>query len=144
MSDDTVGTSRNDADLYDNALVEAVRDAGSDTTGFTYGVLDVLRALSGVVADVTGVTRYVVEAGAPRGVRVTAKTGSAAGLRSRADNGAPLTGSKRRAVDLGLPRLIQGRAEAFVRFLSGSHSGVIGLPLFETRALLRAAGLPLG
>lgn len=39
---------------------------------------------------------------------------------------------------------IQGRAEAFVRFLSGSHSGVIGLPLFETRALLLSAGLPLG
>jgi septum formation protein len=38
---------------------------------------------------------------------------------------------------------IQGRAEAFVRFLHGSHSGVVGLPLFETRALLRAAGLPL-
>jgi septum formation protein len=39
---------------------------------------------------------------------------------------------------------IQGRAEAFVRFLSGSHSGVVGLPLFETRALLEAAGVPLG
>ena len=39
---------------------------------------------------------------------------------------------------------IQGRAEAFVRFLSGSHSGVIGLPLFETRALLVTAGLDLG
>jgi septum formation protein len=39
---------------------------------------------------------------------------------------------------------IQGRAEAFVRHLAGSHSGVIGLPLFETRALLRAAGLALG
>ncbi|MEQ1542740.1 MAG: nucleoside triphosphate pyrophosphatase [Novosphingobium sp.] len=38
---------------------------------------------------------------------------------------------------------IQGRAEALIRFLSGSHSGVIGLPLFETRALLRAAGYPL-
>ncbi|TXC72077.1 septum formation protein Maf [Sphingomonas ginsenosidivorax] len=38
---------------------------------------------------------------------------------------------------------IQGRAEAFVRFLSGSHSGVIGLPLFETRALLKTAGVPL-
>ena len=38
---------------------------------------------------------------------------------------------------------IQGRAEAFVRFLSGSHSGVVGLPLFETRALLLAAGHPL-
>jgi septum formation protein len=39
---------------------------------------------------------------------------------------------------------IQGRAEALVRQLSGSHSGVVGLPLFETRALLRAAGYPLG
>jgi septum formation protein len=38
---------------------------------------------------------------------------------------------------------IQGRAEAWVRFLGGSHSGVVGLPLFETRALLHAAGHPL-
>lgn len=39
---------------------------------------------------------------------------------------------------------IQGRAEALIRQISGSHSGVVGLPLFETRALLRAAGYPLG
>jgi septum formation protein len=39
---------------------------------------------------------------------------------------------------------IQGRAEALVRHMAGSHSGVVGLPLFETRALLRAAGYPLG
>jgi len=39
---------------------------------------------------------------------------------------------------------IQGRAEAFVRFLSGSHSAVVGLPLFETRALLEASGVPVG
>ena len=39
---------------------------------------------------------------------------------------------------------IQGRAEALIRMLSGSHSGVMGLPLYETRALLRAAGYPLG
>lgn len=39
---------------------------------------------------------------------------------------------------------IQGRAEAFVRFLSGSHSGVIGLPLLETRALLLTAGVTIG
>ena len=38
---------------------------------------------------------------------------------------------------------IQGRAEAWVRLLSGSHSGVVGLPLFETRALLTSAGLNL-
>ena len=35
---------------------------------------------------------------------------------------------------------LQGRAEMFVRFLSGSHSNVVGLPLFETAALLRGAG----
>ncbi|QHL91740.1 septum formation protein Maf [Sphingomonas changnyeongensis] len=35
---------------------------------------------------------------------------------------------------------VQGAAEAFVRHLAGSHSGVVGLPLFETRALLVAAG----
>jgi septum formation protein len=39
---------------------------------------------------------------------------------------------------------IQGKAEAFVRFLSGSHSGVVGLPVFETRALLEASGYSLG
>ena len=38
---------------------------------------------------------------------------------------------------------IQGRAEAFVRFIHGSHSGVVGLPLMETRALLRASGIAL-
>lgn len=35
---------------------------------------------------------------------------------------------------------VQGAAEAFVRHLAGSHSGVVGLPLFDTRALLVAAG----
>ncbi len=39
---------------------------------------------------------------------------------------------------------IQGRAEALIDWMAGSHSGVIGLPLYETRALLRAAGYPLG
>jgi len=38
---------------------------------------------------------------------------------------------------------IQGRAEAWVRYLAGSHSGVVGLPLFEARAVLLAAGLAL-
>jgi nucleoside triphosphate pyrophosphatase len=36
---------------------------------------------------------------------------------------------------------IQGRAEALIRFLSGSWSGVVGLPLYETRALLESAGI---
>lgn len=36
---------------------------------------------------------------------------------------------------------IQGSAEGFCDWLSGSHSGVVGLPLFETRRLLRASGI---
>lgn len=36
---------------------------------------------------------------------------------------------------------LQGRFEAHVPWLAGSHSGVLGLPLFETRALLRTAGI---
>lgn len=39
---------------------------------------------------------------------------------------------------------IQGLAGAFVRFLNGSYSGVVGLPLFETAQLLRAAGVRIG
>ena len=35
---------------------------------------------------------------------------------------------------------IQGRAAVFVRRLSGSYSNVVGLPLFETWALLEGAG----
>ena len=35
---------------------------------------------------------------------------------------------------------VQGQAAAFVRFLSGSYSGVVGLPLFETAQLLRGQG----
>ena len=39
---------------------------------------------------------------------------------------------------------IQGLAEAFIPWIQGSHSGVVGLPLYETRALLLAAGFVLG
>ena len=38
---------------------------------------------------------------------------------------------------------IQGRAEALIDWMAGSHSGVVGLPLYETRSLLRASGYPL-
>jgi septum formation protein len=38
---------------------------------------------------------------------------------------------------------IQGLAALFVEHIDGSHSGIMGLPLFETATLLRKAGLPL-
>ncbi len=39
---------------------------------------------------------------------------------------------------------LQGYGEVFVRTMSGSHSAVVGLPLAETRHLLKSAGYPLG
>jgi septum formation protein len=38
---------------------------------------------------------------------------------------------------------IQGRAAMFVEHLAGSYSGVMGLPLFETAALLARCGVVL-
>lgn len=38
---------------------------------------------------------------------------------------------------------IQGRAAAFVEHISGSHSGIMGLPMFETAQLLRQVGFAL-
>ena len=38
---------------------------------------------------------------------------------------------------------IQGTAEGLIAWIGGSHSGVVGLPLFETRALLKAAGFAI-
>lgn len=36
---------------------------------------------------------------------------------------------------------IQGRAAGFIPWISGSHSAIIGLPLYETAQLLAAAGV---
>jgi len=38
---------------------------------------------------------------------------------------------------------IQGSAEGLIPWIAGSHSGVVGLPLFDTRALLKGAGFPI-
>ena len=38
---------------------------------------------------------------------------------------------------------IQGQAGLWISRISGSHTGIVGLPAFETAGLLRAAGLPI-
>jgi len=35
---------------------------------------------------------------------------------------------------------VQGRAGALIRFISGSYSGIVGLPLFEVSQMLRGSG----
>lgn len=39
---------------------------------------------------------------------------------------------------------IQGRAAAFIAWIGGSYSNVVGLPLYETHALLAGLGYPTG
>ena len=38
---------------------------------------------------------------------------------------------------------VQGRAAAFISHISGSYSGIMGLPMHETAQLLRAIGFKL-
>jgi septum formation protein len=39
---------------------------------------------------------------------------------------------------------IQGRAAGFIAWIGGSYSNVVGLPLYETHALLAGLGYPIG
>ena len=39
---------------------------------------------------------------------------------------------------------IQGLAESLIEWMQGSHSGVVGLPLYDTRILLQSSGFQLG
>jgi len=38
---------------------------------------------------------------------------------------------------------VQGRAAAYISYMSGSYSGIMGLPMYETAALLRSFGFTL-
>jgi septum formation protein len=60
---------------------------------------------------------------------------------------APLTGTQiRNYVASGEPMgkagayAVQGRAAAYIEHISGSYSGIMGLPMFETAQLLRQFG----
>jgi glutamine---fructose-6-phosphate transaminase (isomerizing) len=123
----TVGTSRDDADVYDNDVVAAMRDVGVDLHRLTLPVLRVVRAQARVIKHVTGVTYYRVsgagEAGEADSIRVVRKTGSAAGLPSRADHGSPLMGSKRRVAELRTARLLRGRSDGRVVLVVPEQDG---------------------
>lgn len=61
---------------------------------------------------------------------------------SRAEMDAYIAGDEWRGKAGGYA--IQGSAEGLIQWIKGSHSGIMGLPLYETRALLKAAGFPIG
>jgi glucosamine--fructose-6-phosphate aminotransferase (isomerizing) len=120
----TVGTSRSDADLYDNDLVQALSAAGGDTDSLSYSVLLALRAYAGVTDRVLGTTRYRVMWDRDRAdIQVTAKTGIAAELPSRADTGTHLSGSKKLVVESGAARLVRGRRDQRLVLMVPERSG---------------------
>src|SRR5262249_51025108 len=120
----TVGTSRDDADLYENAVVEALEVIGADRYCLTLAALRVVRAHARLIERVTGVTRYRIRPG-ENGltIKVVAKTGIAAGIPSRADQESPLVGSKRRVVELRVPRLLRGASDGRVVLVVPEQDG---------------------
>jgi len=96
----------------------------------------ILRALSGATHDVhTAVAVWagnqLLEAVSITQVRMRELTGDEIGR--YCDSGEPFG----KAGAYG----IQGLAGTFIAHISGSYTGVMGLPLFETANLLRAAGI---
>jgi septum formation protein len=114
--------------------------------GVTYGkprdrddALGMLARLSGREHEVLTAVALADARGIARAVNVSAvrfRSLSAAECRDYWDSGEPL--------DKAGGYAIQGFAAAFIESLRGSYSGVMGLPLFETAALLRGAGVPYG
>jgi septum formation protein len=99
--------------------------------------MEMLARLSGRTHDVLTAVALAHEGG-------MAQLLSASAVRFRA-----LTEAERAGYwETGEPRdkaggyAIQGRGAVFIESLSGSYSGVMGLPLFETAQLLCAARIP--
>ncbi len=119
----------------------------SDTTvamGRTiYGKPEDARDAARMLAALSGQTHRVLTA-----VAVQAGRKRLAALSDSRVSFAPMTPAQiRRYVEGGEPMgkagayAVQGAAAAFIARISGSYSGIMGLPMFETAQLLRACGL---
>lgn len=119
----------------DTAVVLDGRVLGKPTD--TQGAIEMLDALSGRCHEVlTGVTLRVATGSESRLSRseVRMRAMSPAERHSYCRSSEPL--------DKAGAYAIQGRAAVFIESLHGSFSGVMGLPLFETAALLAPLELP--
>ena len=105
----TVGTSRGDADLFDNPLVQHLVDLGVDPQALNYASLDALRAWAPVLDTPLGATRYrFLEHQGTAVLHAVTQTGSSESLRSRYSTGRPPEGSKRLVLTSRVPRIIRG------------------------------------
>jgi glucosamine--fructose-6-phosphate aminotransferase (isomerizing) len=133
----TVGTSRSGADLFDNTLARAALELGTDRDALSYSTLVALRDYAKVIAGVRGGTRYSVTDAQIRTVR---KSGIARDLYSRADDSAPLVGTKKLAADTRTVRLerglTDGRLVLIIPELSGTR--IAGISLLHVDLVDRA------
>lgn len=132
----TVGTSRSGADLLDNVLVEALLALSVRPEALSHSSLLALHGLAQTVCEVTGATRYSVHGeGDSSHLQVLDKQGVAARLPSRADAGAPLSGTKKLVVDTRAVRLVRGRVDGRLVLMVPELSGrrVSGLSLLHVR-----------
>lgn len=155
----TVGISRLE-ESYEGPIFEALRGLNVDPDSVPYADLVTLRVVSQAVDQVAGVTCYQVEGLGTLGevtpastLKVTTKSGSAAGMRSRADTAHALVGTKewcvRRASTyigrgrkdqcpiLIIPSAPRGQVERLVLLHLNLHDQ---LPLEEKVNLLRDLG----
>jgi septum formation protein len=125
--DDAPVLAADTAVVLDGSILGKPRDQGD--------ALDMLRRLSGRSHEVLTAVALRCAAGLDGRVSrsvVTFRSIDAAEAGAYWDTGEPR--------DKAGAYAIQGRAATFIADLRGSYSGVMGLPLFETAELLRAAG----
>jgi len=120
----------------DAPVVDASADAGKDASADAADAAAMLRRLAGATHRV--ITAVAVQAGDARHEAVSDSRVRFAPLDER-DIAAYIAGGEWEGKAGAYA--IQGQAAAFVEHISGSHSGIVGLPLFETARLLRQAGV---
>lgn len=102
------------------------------------GAIEMLSALSGREHEV--LTAVAVMLGERLEMRLSVSTVEFKALSMEEIRHYAITGEP---LDKAGAYAIQGRAAAFVKALSGSYSGVMGLPLFETAELLTEFGVSI-
>ncbi|MCW2527546.1 MAG: glucosamine 6-phosphate synthetase, contains amidotransferase and phosphosugar isomerase domain [Pseudonocardiales bacterium] len=142
----TVGTSRDDADLYENQLVRALTEAGADvTTTLSHTALIALREHSTLVSALHGVTRYKLRGVGQRDIAVLSKSGLSMSIPSRAESWAPLIGSKELVARTRRPRLLRGARDGRLVFVVPEQEGamVTGLSVIHLDLHKTASGAHL-
>ena len=119
----TVGISRSDEGVIDRPLVQAVLEAGPGRDVLSYRTLKVLADLDPAIAEVHGFTRYGIDGST---ISIIDRGGISRELPSRAEQPAPLTGTKRRVaaerdVLVGVGRR-DGRTLIFVPEVKGGET----------------------